>query len=111
MKDDYTRAARAVTEIYRRMPAAQILLWYPVVQRAHTDRLLATLLRTNVKDVWQYELGVERDNDERGMTACGMLVVNPPWTLATQMRSALPLLQQHLAPEAGHAWVRNLVGE
>ncbi len=111
LTDDYTRVVRAVADIHKRMPTAQVLLWYPVVQRAQTDRMLAALLRTSVKDLWQFELGLEPDTDTHGMTACGMLALNPPWTLPAQLRNCLPLIQEQLAPALGHAWVRNLVGE
>jgi 23S rRNA (adenine2030-N6)-methyltransferase len=45
------------------------------------------------------------------MTASGLLLLKPPWTLAVQLREALPLLQEQLAPRTGHWSVANLVGE
>ena len=45
--------------------------------------------------LWQFELAV-RDESVRGkMSSTGMLVINPPWTLATDLNEALrPLTQQ-----------------
>jgi 23S rRNA (adenine2030-N6)-methyltransferase len=111
LKDDYARSVKAVIEIHQRMPAAQVLLWYPVVQRSNVDWMVATLLKSAVRDLWQVELGIKADTDTHGMTASGLLLLNPPWTLAAQLREALPLLQQQLAPGTGHWSVTNLVGE
>jgi 23S rRNA (adenine2030-N6)-methyltransferase len=111
LKDDYARSVKAVIEIYQRMPAAQVLLWYPVVQRGNVDWMIATLLKSAVRDLWQVELGISADTDTHGMTASGLLLLNPPWTLAAQLREALPVLQQQLAPATGHWLVKNLVGE
>jgi 23S rRNA (adenine2030-N6)-methyltransferase len=111
LKDDYARSVKAVSEIHHRMPAAQVLLWYPVVQRSNIDWMVATLLKGSVRDLWQVELGIKPDTDTHGMTASGLLLLNPPWTLAAQLREALPLLQQQLAPGTGHWSVTRLVGE
>jgi len=111
LKQDYLQVTRALVEIYRRMPAAQVLLWYPVVDRVQTDKLIAALLRTDLRDLWQFELGIQPDSDGHGMTASGMLVLNPPWTLPAQLQNCLPLVQQQIAPETGHWVVKNLVGE
>ena len=111
LKQDYQQVVRALMEIHRRMPSAQVLLWYPVVERTQADKLLAALLRSDLRDLWQYELGTAPDSAGHGMTASGMLVLNPPWTLAAQLNNILPLVQQQLAPDTGHWLVQNLVGE
>jgi 23S rRNA (adenine2030-N6)-methyltransferase len=111
VKDEYARSVKALTEVHQRMPSAQAMLWYPVVQRSNVDWMVATLLKSPVRDLWQVELGVQPDTESHGMTASGLLLLNPPWTLAAQLNEALPLLQQQLAPGAGHWSVKNLVGE
>ena len=45
------------------------------------------------------ELAVRPDSDQRGMTASGMVVINPPWQLEQQMKAILPYLTQTLVPE------------
>lgn len=111
VKDDYTRSVRALVEIHARMPAAQVLLWYPVVQRDHVDGMVHALLKSRLRDLWQVELGIAPDSEAHGMTASGLFLLNPPWTLAAQMREALPPLQEQLAPATGHWFVKSLAGE
>jgi 23S rRNA (adenine2030-N6)-methyltransferase len=93
------------------MAAAQVLLWYPVVQRDNVNAMLRALVQSSLRDLWQVELGIEPDSTEHGMTASGLVLLNPPWTLAAQLREALPRLQEQLAPASGHWVVKNLVGE
>ena len=109
LKEDYSQAIKVLAAIYQRMPTAQVLLWYPVVQRANINWMIEKLLRTEIRDLWQVELGIQADTDGYAMTASGLLLLNPPWTLPTQLRESLPLLQQQLAPATGHWLVENLV--
>jgi len=111
VKEDYQRTVRLMNALYQRMPSVQMLLWYPVVYRQDITRMIASMRHGPMKDVWQFELGVGPDTDERGMTASGMIVVNPPWSLPDQLRACLPLVQQALAPEQGHWDVENLIHE
>ena len=111
LKEDYSRAIKVFAAIYQRMPTAQALLWYPVVQRANINWMIEKLLHTEIRDLWQVELGIQADTDGFAMTASGLLLLNPPWTLPTQLRESLPLLQQQLAPATGHWLVENLVPE
>jgi len=111
LKEDYSQAIKVLAAIYQRMPTAQVLLWYPVVQRANINWMIEKLLHTEIRDLWQVELGIQADTDGFAMTASGLLLLNPPWTLPTQLRESLPLLQQQLVPATGHWLVENLVPE
>lgn len=102
VKQDYERVVDALQEAYRRMPGATYLLWYPVVLRQRIERLERGIKAAGLKDVWQFELGTAPDSEDYGMTASGMVVVNPPWELPEQMRVLLPQLQQQLAPAWGN---------
>ena len=58
------------------------------------------------------ELAVLPDSDRRGMTASGMIVINPPWKLEQQMNNVLPWLHSKLVPAGtGHATVSWIVPE
>ena len=38
------------------------------------------------------------------MTASGMIVINPPWQLESQMKKILPYLTEVLVPEGTGSW-------
>ena len=59
-----------------------------------------------------FELGIKTDTHEHGMTASGMIVVNPPWTLAAEMQQTLPWLADVLGIEgAGLYRIETLTGQ
>ncbi|GGO87331.1 ribosomal RNA large subunit methyltransferase J [Marinobacterium nitratireducens] len=110
-KEDYQRVVRAVLEGYRRFPAMTCLIWYPVVARPRIDEMARGLCRGGIRNLWQTELGLAPDSDGYGMTSSGLFMINPPWTLAEQLREALPELVERLAPEQGRWMLEQLVGE
>ena len=59
-----------------------------------------------------YELAIEADTEERGMTSSGMIVINPPWTLQKEMQHSLPFLAEALGINgAGYYRNETLVAE
>ena len=111
LKSDYNQVAESILQGYKRMAHGVFLVWYPVVQRKLVNRMITGLKKGGVRDLWQYELGVAADSEDYGMTASGILAINPPWVLAEQMRSLLPAIQQQLAPDTGFSRVEQLVAE
>ena len=59
---------------------------------------------TGIRKILQIELAVRPDSDQRGMTASGMIVINPPWQLENQMKTILPYLTRTLVPEGTGSW-------
>jgi len=111
LDSDYQRVVKLVNDIHQRMSHAQILLWYPVVVRRDAEHLAAALQRRGIKDLWRFELGIKADVVGSGLTASGMLVVNPPWTIPGQLQDCLPLLQEQLAGGWGNWKVEQLTPE
>jgi 23S rRNA (adenine2030-N6)-methyltransferase len=112
LKTDYQQAVSAIQEGYKRFATGIYALWYPVVSRTQTQRMIKDLVGTGIKRILQIELAVKPDNTQKGMTASGMIVINPPWQLAQQMETLLPWLHSVLVPEnIGGFTVQQLVGE
>lgn len=82
------------------------------MHRQQIKRMLKELEATGIRKILQIELAVKPDSDQLGMTASGMIVINPPWKLASQMASILPWLHKTLVPEGtGHTLVEWVVPE
>lgn len=112
LKDDYYTTIAALKEGYKRFSTGTYLLWYPVIYRQQVKKMLSVLTATTIKKILQIELAVKPDNDQKGMTASGMIVINPPWKLAEQMEILLPYLIQMINPaKYGHTFVNWLVPE
>ncbi|MEH2922137.1 23S rRNA (adenine(2030)-N(6))-methyltransferase RlmJ [Samsonia erythrinae] len=112
LKTDYQAVVKGIQEGHKRFATGVFALWYPVVLRQHIKRLLKELEATGIRNILQIELAVLPDSDRHGMTASGMIVINPPWKLAAQMKRVLPWLHQTLVPEGtGHTLVEQRVPE
>ncbi|HHE3465126.1 TPA: 23S rRNA (adenine(2030)-N(6))-methyltransferase RlmJ [Pasteurella multocida] len=104
LKEDYDLVVNAIEEGYKRFATGIYAIWYPVVLRQQTKRILKGLEKTGIRKILQIELAVRPDSDQRGMTASGMIVINPPWTLTQQMQNILPYLTNILVPEGTGSW-------
>lgn len=112
LKQDYSAVVNGVVDGYRRFATGTYAIWYPVVHRQQIKRMLKELQATGIRKILQIELAVKPDSDQLGMTASGMIVINPPWKLESQMKSVLPWLHKILVPEGfGHTLVEWVVPE
>ncbi len=104
LKEDYQRVVEAIVEGYKRFATGVYAIWYPVVRRSQIKQMVRALEATGIRKILQIELGVRPDTDQKGMTASGMIVINPPWQLEKQMKSILPYLNQVLTPSGTGFW-------
>ncbi|WP_305406042.1 23S rRNA (adenine(2030)-N(6))-methyltransferase RlmJ [Photobacterium leiognathi] len=111
LKHEYQDVVKAIKQSHQRWATGTYAIWYPVVYRETIDKMIQGLKDLEIRKILQIELGVEPDSEERGMTASGMIVINPPWKLESQMREILPWLQQAIAPNHGHHTVEWIVPE
>ncbi|MFS7196873.1 23S rRNA (adenine(2030)-N(6))-methyltransferase RlmJ [Rahnella inusitata] len=112
LKTDYQDVVKGIQEGYKRFATGTYALWYPVVMRQQIKKMLRDLEATGIRRILQIELGVRPDSDQRGMTASGMIVINPPWKLEQQMKNVLPWLLKVLVPSGtGHTTVKWVVPE
>ncbi|UXI01350.1 23S rRNA (adenine(2030)-N(6))-methyltransferase RlmJ [Photobacterium sp. TY1-4] len=111
LKHEYMDVVKAIKASYKRWATGTYAIWYPVVYRENIDQMIAGLEGLGIRKILQIELGVEPDTTERGMTASGMIVINPPWKLESQMQAILPWLQQAIAPTHGFYKVDWIVPE
>lgn len=108
---EYHDVVRAIAQSYKRWSTGIYAIWYPVVNRYAIDDMLEGLASLGIRKILQIELGVAPDTHERGMTASGMIVINPPWKLESDMQEILPFLKQAIAPATGHFKVEWVVPE
>jgi 23S rRNA (adenine2030-N6)-methyltransferase len=119
LKTDYAAVLETLEDALQRFPTGTYAVWYPVIGRAeaHTlSRKLKSLSDRSGRSWVQAELNVGLTPTEgqhaqiaqgRGHTslrASGMHMINPPYTLAEQLRSTLPWLVQALRESVGAGW-------
>jgi 23S rRNA (adenine2030-N6)-methyltransferase len=111
IKSDYQRVTEQLIRAYHKFATGIYALWYPVVDRERINRLERQLIGAGIRRMQLFELGLQSDTTERGMTSAGMIVINPPWTLFNKMQPLLPKLAEKLAPETGVYRLEVLAGE
>ncbi|WGW00267.1 23S rRNA (adenine(2030)-N(6))-methyltransferase RlmJ [Vibrio sp. YMD68] len=108
---EYRDVVTAIAQSHKRWATGIYAIWYPVVNRCDIEDMIEGLEGLGIRNILQIELGVSPDTNERGMTASGMIVINPPWKLESQMKEILPFLKEAIAPATGHVKVDWIVPE
>jgi 23S rRNA (adenine2030-N6)-methyltransferase len=92
LKSDYPQVVETLIAMHKRFATGTYALWYPVVDRKRNQELERAIQASGIRNMQLFELGIRADSDEHGMTASGMIVINPPWTLTAEMTQVLPWL-------------------
>jgi 23S rRNA (adenine2030-N6)-methyltransferase len=103
--DDLTRLADGVTAAYRKWPTGIYLMWYPVKDHDGPDRFIGRLRRAALANCLRITFAVGSPAQAGGLNACGIVVVNPPWRLAAEVRTLAPALLKELGRDAGRGYV------
>ena len=101
VKKDYDTVVKTLIAAHKRFATGTYALWYPVVERERIDILEKKLRNSGIRNIQLFELGRESDSIEHGMTAAGMIVINPPWTLKQKLQKLLPKLADALGIDSG----------
>src|SRR3979409_241706 len=98
-KDEFERLAEGFTEAFTKWPTGSYLLWYPVKSRRATDSLARHVTEvvsagTSPGKCLRLEFSVAPQTADAALASAGLLIVNPPWTLAGELRAILPDLEK-----------------
>lgn len=93
---EYDTAIEALAGLHRRFPTGTFALWYPILDQRRTVALRLAVQKSAMRDVVDLELQVADRKTAQGMYGCGMIVVNPPWSLREEMELTLPWLASTL---------------
>jgi 23S rRNA (adenine2030-N6)-methyltransferase len=100
-KDEFQRLAGGFAGAFAKWPTGSYLLWYPVKSRRATDDLArhvaqATYGGTQPGKCLRLEFSAAPQAAGAALTSAGLLIVNPPWTLAGELKTILPELEKPL---------------
>jgi 23S rRNA (adenine2030-N6)-methyltransferase len=89
---DFTRLAHGLETAYRKWASGIYLLWYPIKGRQEPDALARRLKRSSIASILRAEFAVAATPAQGPLGGCGLIVVNPPWTLENELAAMLPEL-------------------
>ena len=100
-KDEFERMAAGFAQAFAKWPTGSYLLWYPVKSRRATDNLARQVAEAvgagaPAGKCLRLEFSVAPQTAGAGLISAGLLIVNPPWTLAGELKAILPELEKPL---------------
>ena len=98
--NDFERLSEGLAAAHRKWPTGIFTLWYPIKDRRGPDALAKRLRHLNLQVVLRCELMPGPPRAEGGLAGSGLIVVNPPYTLADDLRMLLPTIGRTLSPTA-----------
>jgi 23S rRNA (adenine2030-N6)-methyltransferase len=94
--DEFDRLAQALIGACRKWPAGIYALWYPIKDTGQTEAFARGLVQAGLARILRAELTLPGRGDER-LHGCGLILVNPPWRLDSELVVMLPALAEVLA--------------
>ena len=100
-KDEFERLTAGFLAAFAKWPTGSYIIWYPAKSRRATDELARQVTEAveggrPPGKCLRLEFSVAPQAIDTGLTSAGLLVVNPPWTLATELKALLPELEKPL---------------
>ena len=108
---DFTRLAQSLELAHRKWASGIYLLWYPIKGRQEPDALARSLKRSGIARILRAELAVAATSAQGPLGGCGLIIVNPPWTLANELSVLLPALAEALSSRNSNHRLDWIAGE
>jgi 23S rRNA (adenine2030-N6)-methyltransferase len=94
--DEFDRLTRALRQGLRRFATGCYAVWYPIKDPAAVEDFVEAFAAPRAL---RLELRLPPSADGK-LSACGLLIINPPWKFEEAMSEALPWVASHLGPGA-----------
>jgi 23S rRNA (adenine2030-N6)-methyltransferase len=107
---EYGRLAEAVVRAHRKWPTGIMLLWYPIKDPAQPQDLARRLRDSDIAKMLRAELDIGAPAHPGGLSGTGVIVINPPWRLADELRVLLAALAALLAQGPGGGFRLDWIG-
>jgi 23S rRNA (adenine2030-N6)-methyltransferase len=100
-KDEFERTAEGFAKAFAKWPSGTYLLWYPAKSRRAADELADRIARAAgsarpAAKGLRLEFSVAPQAAGSALASTGLLIVNPPWTLASELKTILTELTKPL---------------
>lgn len=94
---DFSRLSGTLATAHRKWPTGIYMLWYPIKEREAPDALARRLRKLAMPGVLRCEITLGPPRGDAGLVGSGLIVVNPPFKLATELKILLPALADAFA--------------
>ncbi len=96
-KEEYKTIPAAVKQAYAKFSNGVYCVWYPVVDKKLVGQFVRGMKDIGAKEAIHIEFNLTMA-PKGGMTGCGLWIINPPFTLAQDIKTALDTLRTYFNP-------------
>ncbi|MBS3650609.1 23S rRNA (adenine(2030)-N(6))-methyltransferase RlmJ [Pseudaminobacter sp. 19-2017] len=101
---EFARMIEGLKKAHRRWPGGIYALWYPIKDRPAVAAFEQELRELGILKILAIRQEVRPPSAEPRLDGSGMIVVNPPYTLAAELKTIMPALQKALAEAPAARW-------
>jgi 23S rRNA (adenine2030-N6)-methyltransferase len=101
---EFERLLDGLKKAHQRWAGGIYALWYPIKDRKAVHAFREGLAGAGIAKVLDIAFEIRPATAEPRLDGSGMVVVNPPFTLESELRSALPVLQGLLGEHSKATW-------
>ena len=105
--DEFECIIEGLEEAIRRFATGVYIVWYPVKDERAADRFIAKVRATGGAKGLDVRFHIRSSDPDAGLTATGVLIINPPYKLKGELGVLLPFLVATLAQDASAAFAIN----
>lgn len=110
-RDEFRHLLKGLKEGLRRFATGIFVLWYPIKSRAPVAAFHKALAESEIREILAVELLIRPLNDPEKLNGCGLIVVNPPWRLDSDLARLAAGLAGIFGGGGGSSSVNWLAGE
>ncbi|QIB32749.1 23S rRNA (adenine(2030)-N(6))-methyltransferase RlmJ [Ancylobacter pratisalsi] len=96
---EFARMADALIEAYRRWATGIYAVWYPIKDVRAVDAFRREIERARIPKTLNIQFDLRAVRQADALSGCGLLIINPPFTLVDELRLALGALAKVLATD------------
>jgi 23S rRNA (adenine2030-N6)-methyltransferase len=109
---EFDRLAEGLRRAHHRWPGGLYALWYPIKDRPAVANFRRALAGSGIPKILDVVFEIRPPTREPRLDGCGMVVVNPPFTLERELAAIFPALHKLLALGEPSRWsLERLTGE
>ncbi len=90
--DDFEKMEQGLALAHKKWAGGTYCLWYPVKYQRAVNDFADNITALNIAKTLRVELYIRKPEQEDGLNGCGMIIVNPPFTLYDELKHLLPWL-------------------
>ncbi len=90
--DEFEKLQQGLAEAHKKWATGTYCLWYPVKHHRTTEDFATNIKQLDIAKTLRVELHIRRPASDSGLNGCGLIIVNPPYTLYEELSRLMPWL-------------------